>query len=812
MDMLPNNNNNGLLSNEAAVSKLKNIVLSHIDSSVDAEKTEQYYEIRRNELYYDGQQYAVPGITSSGYVDYLPSGGASNLSPSSSQDSDSLETDVTNIFKGDARKFVSLIGQRPPNINCTAAISDNHSHQVRARIADTIAPLLHDLWDTQYSHMRVVFSVGIKGTTFIYTPFVTDGDRYGYTEIPQYGESSIEIGPPSYSCPSCGSEGVMPMDAMSMDVMSMNHEEMCPDCGDPNVSIEPPPTTSIMTETGSERFPNGAPECHILSGLEITTPFHITDISEAPWLRYEMEYDRHKLMTAYPHISEKIRNSSGSGGPTSEYGRNVREQSSSYAKRNYNSSRSNKIRYARYWIRPSEYVFWHPNEIISIQSQTTLSEALGDESLQAASVSMQQVAFSQYLRENYPDGIKLTFVGDHLADIESESMDDVFSAIPPEAAETMYPRAYLEDAIALQDRVNDYTEIAHESAERSIPFIIANPNILNPKTINRLGRRVSEFIFSEPGSAGNFGNAFYKFSPSEVRNDLMDFVNQNIRLSREIYGITDAIFGGGPSHATLGEAEIDRNQALMILGSPWFFMRRGWARAFRNGIMQVARKSSGVLHFPRHSDYHGEGVPLPIGYEELAAGGWKCEADEAMPLSAAQLRTWLERMFQLDPALGDRLGMFHPDNLGRMQDVIGVSGWAIPENKERLAVLDVIERLSQQAPVPLPDPMTGQTIPQSSEPPDPYLHDPQLASRFIRDWLLSDDGKSLQQENPEGWQNVFLYGKALYEMTLPPPPPPEEGGPPPQEPVGELLPPEEIIPETALPPAEPPLEEQMMIQ
>ena len=58
----------------------------------------------------------------------------------------------------------------------------------------------------------------------------------------------------------------------------------------------------------------------------------------------------------------------------------------------------------------------------------------------------------------------------------------------------MNPPAYMSDMIEAQDRINDFSEQAHQSIERSLSSTIADPQVLNPKSVNQIGRRAAQII------------------------------------------------------------------------------------------------------------------------------------------------------------------------------------------------------------------------------------------------------------------------------------------------------------------------------
>jgi hypothetical protein len=113
-----------------------------------------------------------------------------------------------------------------------------------------------------------------------------------------------------------------------------------------------------------------------------------------------------------------------------------------------------------------------------------------------------------------------------------------------------------------------------------------------------------------------------------------------------------------------------------------------------------------------------------------------------------------------------------------------------PTEDVRDKVIDRIQLLLQQAPVPPPpvpvDPMTGMPLgpPPPAQPSinyEPYVDDPAIHAELVKEWLNSPPGrKANDPSDPQksaGYANVVAYGlqcatKAMPQAAPPAPPPP----------------------------------------
>jgi len=737
---------------DALKEALKDLIDTHCGiGSVDqnAQKLDQYHEIRRNELYYQGEQYLVRKVTGNG-TEYVPLRIASDGTPTSGTGTSSDEY-VVNIYKGDVRKFVAVLGQKAPTVNAEAASALNDDHISRANTADNIIRHLYHAWDVPKKQLEIAYNLAVKSTAFVYTPWVVSKERYGTTTIPKFEDVEPTVIPAVNICYDCSAEYEGEVECTKCG--SMNTEELSPS---ETVDNEP-------EQIGEETFENGSVECHVLSGLEVSTPFDVKCVAETPWLMYEREHNKASVLAAFPEHAEVI----NAAGTMDRYaGTSYRAASGSYSKVYLSHDRTNMVSVRLVWIRPSQYN-WLPKEL---KAGTKDIEQGGDELAIAA------------LHRMYPSGAKITIIGDTVIRCEDENLDDVWAEIPPESSSTMWPKPYMDDMIDCQNRVNDLYEIVQESMERSLPITIADPKILRPDKVKKLQGTYGNIVWSEPSALGDYSKHFYQFRTTEVRPEMLEIGNVVHHAYREVTGILPEIFGGGTKHQTFGEAQMDKNQALMALGVPWYFMRRGWEKAFYNGVRQVAKNSvGGKFYIEQSKDYYGEGIELPSNINELLLGGWKVSSDESMPLTTDQVRVWMESLLQSAPEVAMRLGMFHPENLPRMNDIMGIAGgWVIPEDRDRRAVMDAINKLKLESAITQEDEM-GNIMEQSSEPFDPFLYDPVFAAQVIKTWLTSEEGNQLREENPAAWQNVYLYGQQAYSMSLPPAPEPD-GSMPPEEP------------------------------
>lgn len=754
---------------------ISQFVSTNIRPVVETDKVVWNGQIRRNWRYYRGQQYLTYGSVGPGLADYQPVNSGQSLQLSNGGANQDLYDYVLNFFQGDVDTFIAVIGARSPNGQAQAR-DPSDEKQVRLKLtADRVNSYLESHWNIDLLHPHLVQGLGLYGTMFSYARFAVSQQKYGITNEPQYAMQEVPLGPAYYQCHVCGTD-TQADQAQAQAAMTPGFPPgmvPCSACGTPlgPESLIQPDSVPSLVANGSEPYANGAVELSIYNPSYITCPMWCPDLDHAPWLILETEEDKGALIHAYPELRDKAYNNSyaidkNSADATGRWTRDLLTSASGYV------IPRTKARwlYTRAWFAPTCYEYL-PND--------------------------QSGQLREYLANTYPDGLRVPMVnGEPLIGgdkdskgkpkpnrITNERLTSVWAACKPKPSDTIYCDPYFECMIQMQDTVNDAVSMIIEQAERSNPFVIADPEILDPDMLRQYANVPGEFKFAKRGSVGSLDKGFFRVPAAEMNPMLIEFIDKYVGWCREITGITPALFGGGDQgpQKTAHQYEIMKNQAMMKLGIPWKQIRAFWAKTRENGIMQAAKYSGGALF---STDTGGAPSTTQMdGIWELLNGGWYIETEENMPATIGQRRDFfMNALTNMQPEARDLLGLNEPNNIVKLQEAIGMADWETPNYKQVIRIHDVINQLVQSQPMPglpgLPDPLTGMPTPpgppQPSIPFDPFLFDPSLTLKVVRSFLW-DKGATLEQSNPAGHENVTAYGHAVQEALgpdAPPPPPP----------------------------------------
>lgn len=703
---------------------LSKLVQQDVRGDVDPEKVYQYSQARRFELYDRGKQYLVPTVVNNQIADWSPLTGTLKSGVANEGGSGRYDH-VVNVLRGDKKKFNAVLGQRLPVIKCMPDRMDDEVAMRQSRRADLEARKLYFEWELERQQRQLANSLWKTTTVFGYTAWVSDAAKHGTVEEPSFEMQDQELAPGGHHCMQCGAD---------VPVEQAQGGE-CPQCGAPlgwDTQV-PPETASVPTPGASKTYAKGAVEFALCTVFEVTAPFYAKTVDDLPWLLYE--YDEHKgrILGLYPQMRQKLLNDELAGnasGSASSQGTMARDTASSPTG-SISTARKNRTLYTRIWLQPLMY------------------ELMRDEQKR------------KMLSENFKTGCKITLVADEIVDIEEEKLAEHWSYCKPDVSEYIFADPVCADFIGLQDLINDMHNIQKETWERAIPWFLFDPMVLDPVQMRKHALLPGEGVPAKAGVGAQLSNSIWKAPVATVDAQMPVWTAGLHETGREITGVLPAIFGAssGPEK-TAREAELNRNQALMQLGLIWSEMRTFWARVMENGIRLKSKYGAAF-----GGDEEGDPEEQLASLAELADGKWHCETEEAMPMTWGQRRDFYMFLLDKGPAAWQMLGMQEQNNLPAIQQAMGMEDWKVPGIDQRDKVYAVIGQLVKGAPTM--DPTTGKVEP--SIPIDVFEDDHMACAAMTKQWCLSDRGRTVKETSPQGYANVVAWGMAHMELTMPDP-------------------------------------------
>jgi hypothetical protein len=694
---------------------LKTLLEIEVEGEVDPDKIVQYARAKLNTLLWKNIQWVAPFTNPNGMSDYRQvSGNNGNAIGAGSFDY------TQNIFRGFGRKFVAVLGTRAPNVKARANDPDNEDSVNATRMADDANAII-DSWfgvdELNIDCARIVFTTG---PAFIHTHWVADGDKYGWREEPNLNSQPQPMGEPYHHCMNCGADSPAPQNGN------------CPQCQQPMgpESQVDPEQVDTPVQSGTTKYPNGQVECCITDCTTTTIPFYTKKLRDCPWIKYEFEENKGILLDKFPELAGQ--NLDEEGDTDSAQGRAARDAAISMTG---GPLRENNTRwlFTRIWLQKSQYSL----------------------------VKNRQVR--QLLKDNYPDGLKITRVQEEIVRLENEKLDAVWAVIKPEAGETINCDAIGQDLVSPQILKNHMTNIAAQTFERGIPQTVADPRVFNFKAWNSRRAQPAEVIPTLSNTVTeSIKDSFFELPAASFSAQQEPWLAGHVEEAITIIGTTPQIFGDGNA-PTARQAEINKNAAIQQLSPTWTGFRKGWEHAKYNAVLQLAKYGSGVV----------QGGSKMLDLAELSTEGWRFEADEAIPGTWGQRRDLLELMLEKGPDVQQKFGLNSPSNIVEATALLSFpTGWKTPGVDDLEKVKATIRKLLQAAPIQKPNP-DGSTDTQPSIPIDTFEDDPALVATYIKEWSQKQSlPGGVRETNPQGYSNTIAYGLASFKLANPPAPPP----------------------------------------
>lgn len=755
---------------EALRGPIGKLVQDDVRNAVDPEKCVQYADIRRNEYYWRGNQYLDEVYSSDGnLIDYKPMGGTWHEFQGNQDDSAGMYSTVINDIRGYGRKFIAVLAQQPPNIKAEPNDDQNEDHIQRAKKAQRLADLLHNLWDVKAQNRKLFLTYYKDGAAFGSTKFVADGEKYGYTSEPVMEMQPTPMGEPTAHCINCGQDTPAPDGAVPPACPGCGSELGPEDVTQPDMVNTPQPTGEV------KKYANGSVEHRVESGLRVTTEFDIETLVDCNWLLFECEKHKGRIFEAYPELREKFRNEGGDsygGGGTSTTSGQITRDIASSPSGTYIAPRKNRLLFSQCWLRPTMYELCRgtvnlPNPVTGEPQPTDLRDALA---------------------KLYPTGLKVTQInGDTIVALEEEKMDEVWVLSPPEAAENAYADPVCKDYLDVQDETNDYANIYRQTYERAIPQVFIDTRRIDTTYQSKYRQLPASFIPVTGLGGGNLNDAIGKVPVATPEPEINQYAIQRREHGAELIGITPQIYGGGAAEQTAYATNLKRNQAMLQLSVYADAARTYWCNVTYNACMLMAKHSSGLV--PSSHNPAGEGDTIEdIG--DLLQGGWHFEAADSLPMSWPEQREQLNETLKnlsSNPMLLDKMGFSAPANIPELQDkLIGMPNWVVQNEDALLKLNGEIRQLLQGQPTQQPSmqpPLPGQPPQMIDIPSIPVdeFDDHMFVAQATADWLQTEQAETARTANPGGWSNVVAFWKSHKGLAaaamMPPPGAPGPGGP-----------------------------------
>ena len=421
------------------------------------------------------------------------------------------------------------------------------------------------------------------------------------------------------------------------------------------------------------------------------------------------------------------------------------------------------------------------------------------------------------LLEKFPDGCLLVKAGPEYAFSRNESMDDHIVIGHPWSGKGQNRRSMGDALISVQKRINDWVDLLDDFFKRTVPKKWYNAEAFDLEAMKKNPNvpGTSGPFQVQPGLTTRDQYMFVEETP-QPQAALADFIKWFISgLSEEISGALPSLFGAAVGEETVGNAVIQRDQALQRVGCPWNSVQDMFAQAARQAVKCAAECRDGkqiTQNIPvggGTGQAKGETKNVSVNTANLAKGKVLCfaESNPAFPESWAQKEAKLMQLVDVaiqNPEMAQWL--FSSQNLPVLAEGIRMKNFRVPgaasvtkqkyefeillrsgpqPNPQALEAKNALEQAqggfqqaqqaSQMSGQPLPPEMQGaeqqmQQLEQAISTLPPLISTIPVAqdesenhaveSETCFDWMNSSEGQKFKYGAPkqkEAYENVHLH-------------------------------------------------------
>ncbi len=558
----------------------------------------------------------------------------------------------------------------------------------------------------------------------------------------------------------------------------------------------------LLTESGvgnGAKKPLGMEVTTVHGKLDHKVPISVDNFSEMPFVQLMLDYDVALVRGMFPWIAKKI--SPGSDGESSTQldriaRENVRQAVLGAYVTGDSLSRNCTVKYS--WLRPCMF----------------LDQSVSDE-------------VKAELMEAFPDGVLLARAGKEYAFSRNEKMDEHTVIGHPTAGKGQNRRAMGTALISVQKRINDWVDLLDDFFKRTVPKKWMNAEAFDMDAIK-----------SEPNVPGSIGpfqpqpgltteSQYIMVEPvPQHQPALPDFIKWFITtLSEEISGALPSLFGNNTGENTVGNAVIQRDQALQRVGCPWNYIQDMFAVAAQQAVKCAAECRDGKQITQNFGEGRGN---VSVNTANLLGGNILCYPESNPSIPETEEQKSIKTTQMIDKAIaapGSPFAqwVFSPSNLAETAAALRMKNYKVQGASSVTKQRCEFEKLLRGAPMPNPqvaqmkeglDKVQGklQIMQQTGEPMTPELTAavqqtqqkmqslPQLVSTVpiamdesenhiveantCFDWMNETEGQKFKHGTPEqqaGYENVHLHwqehvtmAKTIMAQNKPPDKPPSE--------------------------------------
>lgn len=638
-----------------------------------------------------------------------------------------------NVFTGTMSRAVPKTIIRPQNAD------PNLQDTVTAKAAKEAIGIIERKNEMRKLTRSLFEMFFLFGCYFRYTRAVIDGNLFGYDEEAVFEDMQIEAGP-HYKCPNCGTE----TPATSPDGMQ------CPECGafmgQESYFAAGEGNRLSLKKSGVKKIPRPGVKWSLHTPLEIDTdpkakgerPLYMT-----PLLAKDTEIDFGEACQMFPLLRDQIQ-------PGAEVSTTANASVEKLSRLDAVSAMGGMTAdnslmnptYSEVWMQPMSYF------------------------------KKKDWAFAERMKQKFPDGLKLSMVGEVVVDIREAVLVKEWSHSALFTNQGVYCSALANTAVSFNARFNRVMWILDDWASRAATGL----NVVDGARIDSekmSGKAVpAGTVIEIPMRLNNeprpMTEAFMHFD-LPINPALWNYPMMLMTMCELIIGIPRQIAGQGTQEdvETLGGQQLQLTRAMTTLKTYWENAQDEHATASQNAIecLQALMKT-GALEEIR------EVVESQGGAFENSEVDWTkmqgsvnvfVDEDQNLPISPDELRTAIQTMFteltKGNPAAQEWFAV--PANQDLALSTM-LPGSVLPDEAQRLKTEADIQAIIEQGhQVTMnPDGSAGTELPVHPVKTENFPVAKQVLQRYMAEHF------ELRVENPTAWIGLAQYFDELSDGDM----------------------------------------------
>lgn len=651
-----------------------------------------------------------------------------------------------NVFKAYLESIIAALSVTVPPIKCFPDDADNTLDLATAKAGDKIAQLIYRHNNIPLLWLHGLFIWVTEGLVACYAYPVED-EKYGTYKIKQ--TEDVPVTYQNTTCPNCGhlidqqemngTETLLKQqkdkfqpddDDAPIDYMIGEGTDICPACLQmvaPQISQESFIVTRLI---GITNEPKSRICLEAYGLLNVKVPNYARCQKEVPYLKYSYEKDYSLVIEEYPDLygDKSVRQKPDTSSPG---GYGLYEQWARLAPQYRGEYPQNVVTVNHIWIRPGKY------NILS--SEEDIKE----------------------LKKKYPDGIKATFINDTFACACNESLDDCWTLLENPLSDYLHFDPAGNALVSVQEITADLISLVLQTIEHGIGQTFVDPAVVNFTSYQQTETMPGGIYPATPKSGKSLNDSFFQVKTATLGQEVLPFSNQIQSMGQLVSGALPSLFGGAiEGSETASQYSMSRAQALQRLQNSWKMFTMWWKDIFGKAIptfIELVKDDERDVQ----RDVNGNFVNILIRKADLEGkiGKVELDANENLPMTWGQVKDTVEKLL-LNPNPQMQAILSAPENLPIIHDALGLVDMIVPGEDDVAKQNDEIRELLASAPIP--DGMGGG---QPSVPIDPDYDNHSIQFEICRKWIISEEGRFTKTDNPDGYMNVLLHGKAHLMMV-----------------------------------------------